>query len=304
MKSNQLARQVAQEISRRILARDFEPGQHISAQTVANDFGISRSPVREALQLLLDAGLVVQKPNRGFFVTDSQQQLERSNALSAALEDEQSDYQQIADDWRRDALPEEVTEQYLRNRYGITKARLNDLLVRAVREGWAERKPGYGWRFLTVAKTPEAFEKIYHFRMVIEPAAMLDPDYEIDLQMLANLKRIQMRMLDHDIEHQPLERLLSVGAGFHEELIKFSGNPYFHQSLVRVNQMRRLLEYRTVFNRERFVEQTQGHLAIIELLERGEVIEASYNMRRHLSGALKKKSPLLWSQEDANLGKI
>ncbi len=303
MKSNQLARQVAQEISKRILGQDFEPGQHISAQTVANDFGISRSPVREALQLLLDAGLVVQKPNRGFFVTDSQQQLERSNALSAALEDEQSDYQQIADDWRRDALPEEVTEQYLRNRYGITKARLNDLLVRAVREGWAERKPGYGWRFLTVAKTPEAFEKIYHFRMVIEPAAMLDPDYEIDLQMLANLKRIQMRMLDHDIEHQPLERLLSVGADFHEELIKFSGNPYFHQSLVRVNQMRRLLEYRTVFNRERFVEQTQGHLAIIELLERGEIIEASYNMRRHLSGALKKKSPMLWSQDDANLGK-
>lgn len=299
MKSNQLARQVAQEISKRIVTQDLEPGQHISAQTVADDFGISRSPVREALQLLLDTGLVEQKPNRGFFVTNNREQLEPSRALSAALEDEQSDYQQIADDWRRDQLPEEVTEQYLRNRYGVTKARLNDLLVRAVREGWAERKPGYGWRFLNVAKTPEAFEKIYHFRMVIEPAAMLDPDYEIDRQMLANLKRTQLRMLDHDIEHQPLEQLLSVGADFHEELIKFSGNPYFHQSLVRVNQMRRLLEYRTVFNRGRFVEQTKGHLGIIELLERGEIIEASYSMRRHLSGALKKKSPMLWSQSDS-----
>ena len=298
MKSKQLARQVAHEMSRRILTDDLSAGQHISAQSIADSFGISRSPVREALQLLCDAGLVEQRPNRGFFVLGKADQRAAASQPIGFLDEGQGDYQRIADDWRRSRLPEEVTEQYLRERYDLTKAHLQDILVRAVREGWVERKPGYGWRFLSVAKTPEAFQQIYHFRMVIEPAAMLDPDYEIDFNILSKLKGVQQRMLDHDIEHQPLEHLLSVGATLHEELIKFSGNPYFHMSLARVNQMRRLLEYRAVFSRERFIGQTQEHLKIIGLLERGEVIEASYAMRKHLSGALKQKSSLIRSRDD------
>ena len=248
--------------------------------------------------MLCSAGLVEQKQNRGYFVADRVPQHRGTAALIGLLDEDQSDYQRIADDWRRDALPEEVTEQFLRERYALTKARLQDILVRAVREGWVERKPGYGWRFLSVAKTPEAFQQIYHFRMVIEPAAMLDPDYKVDFATLSKLKRTQQRLLDHDIERKPLEYLLSVGATLHEELIRFSGNPYFHMSLARVNQMRRLLEYRAVFSRDRFVEQTREHLQIIALLERGDIVEASYAMRRHLAGALKLKSPLIWSHSD------
>ena len=298
MKSKQLARQVAHDISKRITMDELRVGQHISAQTIADSLGISRSPVREALQMLSDAGLVEQKQNRGYFVASKTPQSPKTPALMAIIDDDPSEYQRIADDWRRNLLPEEVTEQFLRERYRLTKAHLQDILVRAAREGWAERKPGYGWRLLSVAKTPEAFQQIYHFRMVIEPAAMLDPDYDIDFAILSRLKGIQHRMLDHDIEHRPVEHLLSVGAEFHEELIKFSGNPYFHMSLARVNQMRRLLEYRAVFSRERFVVQTQDHLRIIDLLERGEIIEASYGMRRHLSGALKTKVPMIWSKDD------
>lgn len=295
MKSKQLARQVAHDISKKITATQLRAGDHISAQTVADDFGISRSPVREALEMLESAGLVEKRTNRGYFVAEVQRTNGDQTSLIEGLGDDHAVYQKMADDWRQDDLPEEVTEQFLRARYDLTRARLQDVLVRAVREGWAERKPGYGWRFLSVAKTPEAFDKIYHFRMVIEPAAMLDPDYAIDRTKLEQLKAGQQRVLDHDVAHQSVEYLLSIGATFHEELIKFSGNPYFHMSLMRVNQMRRLLEYRAVVNRERFVDQTKGHLQIIDLLERGEVAEASYAMRQHLSGALKRKSMLLRS---------
>lgn len=298
MKSNQLANQVAHDISKQITAGQLQAGEHISAQSVADGFGVSRSPVREALEILAAAGLVEKLPNRGFFVAHNSQKQGTNLKLPDGIAEDHDVYERMANDWRCDEIPEEVTEQFLRKRYDLTRARLQDILVRAVREGWAERKQGYGWRFLSVAKTPEAFDKIYHFRMVIEPAAMLDPDYAIDWTMLGQLKAAQQRVLDHDVDHQSVEHLLSIGATFHEELIKFSGNPYFHMSLVRVNQMRRLLEYKAVVDRERFVDQTIGHLHIVGLLERGEVAEASYAMRKHLSGALKSKSLLLRTAED------
>ncbi|WP_345791085.1 GntR family transcriptional regulator [Ensifer adhaerens] len=206
-----------------------------------------------------------------------------------------NDYQRLAEDWLTDKIPAEVTEQMLRERYDLTKAQLNDILLRAAREGWAERKQGYGWRFLPVAKTAEAFEQIYRFRMLIEPAAMLEPEFRLDRTIIDEQRRIQMRMLDTDIERLPAERLLHNGALFHEELIKMSNNPFFHLSLVRVNRMRRLLEYRSRVDRSRTVRQCQEHLAILDLLQQGEIVEASFAMRRHLGGALSKKSPITWS---------
>lgn len=46
-----------------------------------------------------------------------------------------------------------------------------------------------------------------------------------------------------------------------------------------------VMEYRAEVNRD---------LEILELLESGNVVDASYRMRQHLSGALKRKSPLAW----------
>ncbi|WAJ28850.1 hypothetical protein [Antarcticirhabdus aurantiaca] len=108
-----------------------------------------------------------------------------------------------------------VSEQMLRERYVLTKAQISDILVRATREGWAERKQGYGWRLLPVAKTPKAFEQIYRFRMLIEPAAMLEPDFRVDPKIIAELRRIQERMLESDVERLPAERLLDNGSIFH-----------------------------------------------------------------------------------------
>ena len=108
-------------------------------------------------------------------------------------------------------------------------------------------------------------------------------------------------MLETDIARLPAEWLLNAGAVFHEELIKLSGNPFFHQALVRVNRMRRLLEYRSQVDRKRLHRQCTEHLQILDLLERGEVMDASFLMRQHLGGALGAKSPMRWDEDSARL---
>ena len=111
---------------------------------------------------------------------------------------------------------------------------------------------------------------------------MLEPGYRIDKKVLAEQRRVQEAMLETDIARLPAEWLLNAGAVFHEELIKLSGNPFFHQALVRVNRMRRLLEYRSQVDRKRLHRQCTEHLQILDLLERGEVMDASFLMRQHL----------------------
>lgn len=290
--TSELAQKIAREIVGAIETGELTENAHLSAQKLADRFGVSRSPVREALHLALKEGFVVQKANRGFFVRAEAPHRPDGDGASELPFDPPSPYQQIASDWLADRLPSDVTEQMLRSRYDLTRAQLTDILLRATREGWAERKPGYGWLLLPVAKTPEAFEQIYRFRMLIEPAAMLEPTFKADRTVLERHRTIQQRMLDVDVERLSGEKLLDNGAQFHEAIIRFSGNPFFHQALVRVNRMRRLLEYRSRVDRRRLYTQCSQHLEIIDMLESGDVVEASYLMRRHLSGALVQKSPL------------
>jgi DNA-binding GntR family transcriptional regulator len=295
MASSPLALNIANEIAVLVTSGEIAAGAHLRAQHLADRFGVSRQPVRDAFQILSDQGLVELKENRGFFVKQTVEGVVEPISDETRPFEIADDYQRLAEDWLTDKIPAEVTEQMLRERYDLTKAQLNDILLRAVREGWAERKQGYGWRFLPVAKTVQAFEQIYRFRMLIEPAAMLEPEFQLDRVIIDEQRRIQTRMLETDIERLPAERLLHNGALFHEELIKMSNNPFFHLSLVRVNRMRRLLEYRSRVDRSRTVRQCQEHLAILDLLQRGEIVEASFAMRRHLGGALSKKSPITWS---------
>lgn len=290
-----LSQKISVQLAQDILSGALAGGDHIGTQQIAERYGVSRTPVRDALELLEARGALQRQVNRGYFVSDPvpvnlRQWLERRRR---AISD---DYQRMADDWLTDKLPEEVTELFLRETYGWTKSKVADLLMRATREGWAERKEGYGWRFLPVAKTAAAFGEIYRFRMAIEPVAMLEPSFALDRKALDEQKRIQSGMIEHGIDSTPAERLLANGADFHEELIRMSNNPFFLTALQRVNRMRRLLEYRSEVNMERFTVQCGEHLQLIELLERGEIAEASYFLRRHLAGALERKSPRAWNR--------
>ena len=294
MRTSELSTRISNRLLHDIVAGTISGGQHISAQQVADRYGVSRTPVRDALNALERQKVLKREANRGYFVTE-ELPLELYDQLATNGADESDEYQQLADDWLTNQIPEEMTELSLRQRYGWTKAKVGDLLIRAAREGWAERKEGYGWRFLQVAKTPEAFDEIYRFRLAIEPVAMLEPSFVLDRKVLDEQRRIQEGMLEMDMDAAHGESLLENGSLFHEEIISLSGNPFFLMALQRVNRMRRLMEYRAEINRERLIEQCTEHLEILSLLEAGNIVDASYRMRQHLSGALKRKSPLTWN---------
>lgn len=53
-----------------VLTGELRPGDQLIQETIAERHGVSRIPVREALQALASEGLVSYYPNRGYFVTE------------------------------------------------------------------------------------------------------------------------------------------------------------------------------------------------------------------------------------------
>ena len=65
-----LYQEVAELLRQRIFKRELEPGSWIDELKLAEEYGISRTPLREALKVLAAEGLVTMKVRRGAYVTE------------------------------------------------------------------------------------------------------------------------------------------------------------------------------------------------------------------------------------------
>ena len=82
-----LYEEVAELLRQRIFNRELPPGSWIDELRIAEEFGISRTPLREALKVLAAEGLVTMKVRRGAYVTEvSEQDLREVYDLLALLE--------------------------------------------------------------------------------------------------------------------------------------------------------------------------------------------------------------------------
>ena len=69
-----LYEEVAELLRQRIFSRELEPGSWIDELKLAEEYGISRTPLREALKVLAAEGLVTMKVRRGAYVTEVSEQ--------------------------------------------------------------------------------------------------------------------------------------------------------------------------------------------------------------------------------------
>jgi DNA-binding GntR family transcriptional regulator len=63
-----LREQVGDELRRRIIDGDYGPGHRLTEDRLADDFGVSRNPVREAIRMLEREGFLIAHPRRGAVV--------------------------------------------------------------------------------------------------------------------------------------------------------------------------------------------------------------------------------------------
>ena len=100
-----LYEEVAEQLRQRIFRRELEPGSWIDELRIAEEYGISRTPLREALKVLAAEGLVTMKVRRGAYVTEvSEKDLRDVYHLLSLLESD------AAGDVARDATDAQLAE--------------------------------------------------------------------------------------------------------------------------------------------------------------------------------------------------
>jgi DNA-binding GntR family transcriptional regulator len=151
-----LYEEVAELLRQRIFSRELEPGSWIDELKIAQDFGISRTPLREALKVLAAEGLVTMKVRRGAYVTEVSERdlsdvyhllgLLESDAAAVvattATDTELQELQALHEELERSAAPEkpdrerffEINEQFHKRLLEIANNRWRDQMVGDLRK--------------------------------------------------------------------------------------------------------------------------------------------------------------------------
>lgn len=282
---------IASQILDLINTERMPVGSHLPAQLLADRLRVSRSPINEALAALAEKGILKRQVNRGYFVAKEVKASAKNLAETLGIDEEKDVvsevYFRIADDRLRGLLPAEFKEIELKQRYSLTPAQLNSVLARISSEGWVEKRPGYGWSFSSMLTTSDSLLQSYRLRLALEPAALLEPGYRLLPEVIERCRAAEMHLLQGGIETDSADALHDRGVLFHESLVAGSGNPFFINTIQRVNRVRRLLSYRSMQERSRYKEHCKQHLHLLDLLERERNEEASEAMKAHLSSTLR-----------------
>ena len=80
---------VADRLREQIFSKELAPGSWLDEQNLAKQFGISRTPMREAIKVLASEGLITMKMRRGAYVTEVvRKDLEQIFTILSLLEGE------------------------------------------------------------------------------------------------------------------------------------------------------------------------------------------------------------------------
>lgn len=150
-----LYEEVAELLRQRIFSRELAPGSWIDELKLAEEYGISRTPLREALKVLATEGLVTMKVRRGAYVTEvSERDLADVYHLLALLESDAAG-----------VVAAQATPQQLKELQG-----LHDELEKAAgnRERFFEINEAFHMRLLEIANNRWRDQMVADLRKVMK----------------------------------------------------------------------------------------------------------------------------------------
>ena len=280
---SELQLRMARNILEYLCRHDMKAGNHVTEQELGEEFGVSRSPVRAALSYLAGRGVVERKRNRGYFLKLDGRDLPHLG-LDLPRTGEETLLARITEDCLEMREPESFSESEFRRRYDLGRLAAARVLRKLSEDGIVSRNRGHGWRFEPTLRSPEARDESYAFRMIVEPAAIRAPSFELD-RGLADLSRRNHEMvLRSGSGEMPSRRLSDIGIAFHRLIGVSSRNRFYLAAIERQNSLRRMTESLD-WNQAHLIGSCAEHMEILAAIERGKHEEAAELMERHLVSA-------------------
>lgn len=285
--STRLRQDLLDRIVRLIHDEAMQPGARLNENRLAQELGVSRTPIRAALDQLAAGGFVGRRPNRGVELIALPPPPVPPPSRSTDLDDEL--LVRIAHDHERQSLPLDISEAELMKRYGVSRQRVRDALARLEELDIVERKAGYGWHFADLLQDDGANQESYRFRMLVEPAAILEPGFKLRPGWAEDMRERHAAALAAARAGQwsasASIAFFETNAAFHEGIGAASGNRYLAHAVRRQSRLRRLSNYDWTYGRDRVEISCREHMEILDRLEAADFEVAAALLRRHLLNA-------------------
>lgn len=234
--------------------------------------------------MLSKRGLLNVVPRRGYVLKRAVRDQDLEPYADLASEDDKL-VQRMAADRFSGALADNVSETDLMRRYGVARGALARVLNGLVLDNVIERRSGHGWRFLPAFDATQLHEDSYRFRLLIEPACVLEPTFRLNKARAQRLRQIHVELLSHGLEKLSSSKFFELNAEFHEFVASCSRNRFLEQAVIHQNRLRRFFSYIAVFGPERMRVSCSEHVAILDRLMAGEREHAATLLWRHLLGS-------------------
>jgi DNA-binding GntR family transcriptional regulator len=262
-------------------ARQMQRGDPLPEQMFAGLCGVSRTPMRSAFKILEDIGFLERPSDSGYCLaldpeSESPRILQYLDAAEGSLAD------RILADRGARRLEDMQSVSFLIRRYGTTRTAVLNALTVLQQDGIVERVPGQSWAFRPILDTPAAVADSLQFRLILEPAAIRTPGFDLDP---AKARHVRLQMTE--ALHAPEGRLGGMAlhrqdTDFHELVAQGSANRFARDALLAHHRLRRATQKENTTPEFRLRQAIEEHLEILDSLERRQFDVAADQMTLHL----------------------
>lgn len=183
--SPNLSTDVFSVLKERIIRWEYAPGHRFTEEGLCEEFGVSRSPVREALRMLVENKLVEKAPHKGYSVKQlDMREIHELYDVRMALEI------YVIERLAQDGYPEEEWKELYRSWQGLRKATLtNSADFAQLDEDFHEQLAGWTGNRTLLQQIRSINERLHFIRVTdITSAERLRATCEQHLRILDCIK--------------------------------------------------------------------------------------------------------------------
>lgn len=249
-------------------AENAKAGTSLNESSLAQQFDVSRTPIRSVLKHLSSQGITKAIPNKGFVLQVDAESIEETGQNTSQQSREDQLYLRVLIDLFFGVLGFSFSEKELQQRYDANRGEMQNVMRLLENDAIFRRSPGYKWQIDGVLNTLERHTESYRCRLIFEPAALLEPSWRLDRTALESCRARHIKAIEEPKE-VTAGQLFNLSVEFHELLAACSGNRFLLGIMQQHNRLRKATDLVSMYFQSSVSTSCQRRLDIIELLLEG-----------------------------------